>query len=536
MIGFPPDSAAAALRAAVSLWRHATALQDSVQSPHRSLVDSVVVHSPLPDPIVPIVQWIFQKPGWLMLSGIILGTVIAVTFVIVLWRRRGAIGHWLVTRDRGVKLALGGVLLVLLGLIGAAGYKTYHFAMHDNRFCQGCHIFVPSGQIVERPDTGTYLLVNALEGKHDTLSCHACHPFELKAQTMELVAWMTNRPEVVPPHAKVPRHICEQCHVQGEAKDKWQRIATTAGHRTHLESDSLKGKVECLSCHALSAHRFPPTDSTCANQQGCHLTQDVAVKLGKMRGQADMHCNACHQFTADVPLLATRDSAAGTLTPATRQCASCHAMKAKLAAIGFDPAKDPHGGTCGMCHNPHTNIQPKDAIKSCASAQCHATWRDVAFHSGAVHRRVAQNCTLCHAAHAARVDASDCTGCHNTIRQRAPREAPGLKPKVPPTPFDTTKALQRSSVAPPLLERLGQGDTPPDEALPAALLHRAPADSFSHARHKKLGCITCHDIASKTNRLTFRPPRGCQICHHQAPSKSNCALSKFFPQNKSKTC
>jgi len=523
MIGFPPDSAAAALRAAVSLWRHATALQDSVQSPHRSLVDSVVVHSPLPDPIVPIVQWIFQKPGWLMLSGIILGTVIAVTFVIVLWRRRGAIGHWLVTRDRGVKLALGGVLLVLLGLIGAAGYKTYHFAMHDNRFCQGCHIFVPSGQIVERPDTGTYLLVNALEGKHDTLSCHACHPFELKAQTMELVAWMTNRPEVVPPHAKVPRHICEQCHVQGEAKDKWQRIATTAGHRTHLESDSLKGKVECLSCHALSAHRFPPTDSTCANQQGCHLTQDVAVKLGKMRGQADMHCNACHQFTADVPLLATRDSAAGTLTPATRQCASCHAMKAKLAAIGFDPAKDPHGGTCGMCHNPHTNIQPKDAIKSCASAQCHATWRDVAFHSGAVHRRVAQNCTLCHAAHAARVDASDCTGCHNTIRQRAPREAPGLKPKVPPTPFDTTKALQRSSVAPPLLERLGQGDTPPDEALPAALLHRAPADSFSHARHKKLGCITCHDIASKTNRLTFRPPRGCQICHHQAPSKSNCA-------------
>jgi hypothetical protein len=243
-----------------------------------------------------------------------------------------------------------------------------------------------------------------------------------------------------------------------------------------------------------------------------------------MRGQADMHCNTCHQFTAEVPLLATRDSATGTLTPATKQCASCHAMREKLAKIGFDAAKDPHGGTCGMCHNPHTNIKPADAIKSCASAQCHAAWRDVAFHSGAVHRRVAERCVLCHAPHAARVDASDCTGCHNTVRQRAPAAAPGLKPRVPSPPFDTTKAL-RSSAAPPLLpEPRGKGDAPPDEVAPAALVRApAPADSFSHQRHRKLGCITCHDIRSKTNKLTFQPPRGCQICHHQRPATSNCA-------------
>ena len=522
MIGPAPDSAAAPAGAPAALWRHAGALQDTVQSPHRSVVDSVVVKSPLPSPLVPIVQWLFQKPGWLMLAGIVLGAIVAAIVLVALWRRRQSLADWLATRDRGIKLALGGVLLLLLGLIGAAGFQSYHFMMHDNRFCQGCHIFVPSGKVVERPDTGTYLLVNALEGKHDTLSCHSCHPFEMKTQTLELIAWMTSRPDKVPPHAKVPRRICEQCHLQGEAKKSWQRIATTAGHRAHLESDSLKRKMQCLSCHALSAHRFPPTDSTCANQQGCHLTQDVTIKLGKMRGQADMHCNTCHQFTAAVPLLATRDSAAGTLTPATKQCASCHAMQQKLVAIGFDAAKDPHGGTCGMCHNPHTNIQPKDAIKSCAGAQCHATWPDVAFHAGAAHRRVAERCILCHAPHAARVDASDCTGCHNTVRQRAPAEAPGLKPKLPAPPFDTTKALQ-TSVAPPLLERLGQGDTPPDETSPAAFLPRALADSFSHSRHKKLGCTTCHDVASKTNRLTVQPPRGCQICHHQAPAKSDCA-------------
>ena len=36
-------------------------------------VDSVVVRSPLPDPLVPIVQWIFQKPSWLMAGGIVVG-------------------------------------------------------------------------------------------------------------------------------------------------------------------------------------------------------------------------------------------------------------------------------------------------------------------------------------------------------------------------------------------------------------------------------------------------------------------------------
>jgi hypothetical protein len=45
----------------------------------------------------------------------------------------------------------------------------------------------------------------------------------------------------------------------------------------------------------------------------------------------------------------------------------------------------------------------------------------------------------------------------------------------------------------------------------------------SHERHNKLPCTTCHDPASKKSKLTFEPPRGCQICHHQAPSKSDCA-------------
>src|SRR6476659_8608167 len=69
-------------------------------------VDSVVVRSPLPDPLVPIVQWIFQKPGWLMAGGIVVGAVVAIAAIVYLWGRRRAIGTWLVTRQRGTKLLM----------------------------------------------------------------------------------------------------------------------------------------------------------------------------------------------------------------------------------------------------------------------------------------------------------------------------------------------------------------------------------------------------------------------------------------------
>ncbi|HEY9014360.1 MAG TPA: cytochrome c3 family protein, partial [Gemmatimonadales bacterium] len=513
-----PVHSVLALWAGVSSIQGRSPAQDSVvriwDSVSGRFVDSVVVRSPLPDPLIPIVQWIFQKPSWVMIGGIVLATVVGAVVLRMLWVRRKAIRTWLVTRDRGVKLALGGAAAAVLLLIVAGGLKATNYMMHDNDFCRGCHIFVPSGQLFVKPDTGHYLLVNQLEGKHDTLSCHACHPFELKAQTKELFYWIVDRPEKIPPHAKVPRTVCEQCHVQGDAKKTWQRVASTAGHRIHLESDSapLK-KVQCLTCHARTAHRFQPADTTCA-QKGCHLTDDVKIRLGRMatrfqEGRAlpneeQLYCNSCHQFTAEAQLV-SRDSAGKTLQPRERQCFGCHEMRALLAT--FDPARDPHRGSCGMCHNPHTDVKPKDALKSCAEAGCHANWRTVPFHVGAAHRKVAGRCETCHQPHAARVDASDCTGCHTEIQKGGGR-------KRPPLPFDTTKALQQS--VRPLVEpgrSRGQGDAPPE----------APADTFSHQRHRKLACITCHSTTSQRSKLTFQPPRGCQVCHHQRPSRADCA-------------
>ncbi|HEX3274991.1 MAG TPA: hypothetical protein VHR43_09065 [Gemmatimonadales bacterium] len=506
------------------------ALQDTLTG---HFLDSTVVTSPLPDPLVPIVQWFFQKPGWLMVSGLVVGGLVALALLVWLWRRRRAIGGWLVTRDRGVKLALGGAVGAVLLLVFGTGLKAYDYMMHDNDFCRGCHIFVPSGQVFVRPDTGTYLLVNRLEGKHDTLQCHACHAFEIKAQSKELFYWMMARPDKIPPHAKVPRRVCESCHVQGAAKKTWARIASTAGHRTHLESDSSALKdVACLTCHARTAHRFQPADTTCA-QKGCHLTDDTRIRLGRMTARFEpgapplpneeqLYCNSCHRFTAEAQFVSA-DSAAGLLRPASRQCFGCHEMRNLLAQ--FNEARDPHQGSCGMCHNPHTDVKPSDALKSCADAQCHATWREVDFHTGAAHRKVAQRCETCHIPHQARVDASDCVGCH----ERA-RGAKGGRLR-PPVPFDTTKALRQTSVVPRppgLVEpgrARGRGGAPPDDGPPGGGLASptSPTDSFSHARHKRLACLTCHVPGSKQHLLTFEPPRGCDICHHQRPARSRCA-------------
>jgi hypothetical protein len=334
------------------------------------------------------------------------GGALALLVVWFLWTRRPKMLSWFFDAPRGARLMFIGVnVAVLLAAVGSAGFG-FNYMMHDNDFCKGCHIFVPSGQAWVKPDTGNYLLVNALEGKHDTLSCHSCHPFEIRAQTKEMLMWIAARPEDVPPHGRVPQEICAKCHVQDDPNHTWQRIATTAGHAIHLARDTTPtgGRIQCLTCHARSAHRFVAQDTTCA-MSGCHETN--TIKLGRMAAQTNMHCTLCHQFNAEPGIHASTDSAKQVLIPGERQCLACHGMQQLTAA--FDFSKDPHKAQCGTCHNPHNQTVARDADKQCA--ECHKDWRDVAFHTGAVHSGVVRPtaCTQCHQPHAARVDASDCT-------------------------------------------------------------------------------------------------------------------------------
>jgi hypothetical protein len=110
-------------------------------------------------------------------------------------------------------------------------------------------------------------------------------------------------------------------------------------------------------------------------------------------------------------------------------------------------------------------------------------------------------------------------------------------------PFDTAAALQQTraprpsapehepSAAAALLSRLGRAPirslgtlvSTADPAGDVALLLTAAADSFEHAEHEQLTCITCHTTSGGHGGLTFQPPRGCQICHHEAPARADCA-------------
>ncbi len=442
---------------------------------------------PLPGGISPVVRAMFGAPTWLWLLIITLIVATVGTVAWHAWKRRVALWAWTRTRSRGVTVALiAGVAIVVLGSAGA-GVGTWNFMQHDNRFCVSCHVMTPAFNAMR---TSTV---------HDTLQCHDCHSQSIFASSWQLYVWLKDRPEKIEKHAEVPNGTCTRCHSGDD--EKWQRVARTAGHRVHLESDSSALRdVTCTTCHAEEVHRFVPADRTCG-QSGCHSRDHTRMAIGPMANQTALHCVTCHQYTAELPQNVSLDSARGGLLPTSRQCFSCHAMRERLA--DFNPARDPHGGRCGLCHNPHTQNRPSEAMKACASAGCHADWRDIPFHSGATHRRAGEQCITCHAPHAARVDASNCQGCHADAARRFPRL------RRLQQGFDTTRAMH--SALPPRAPA----------TLSKVTARKSAPDSFQHRRHTSLACLTCHDVHS-SSRLTFSPPRGCQICHHQAPDENRC--------------
>ncbi|MFZ5624728.1 MAG: hypothetical protein ACOY71_09915 [Gemmatimonadota bacterium] len=539
--------AAAAPRAAPFAHGVVLAVADTIDPGLESLKAEAARNAPRivippPDLLARVTRSAFNVPGWVMVLGAVAGLVVAIVLLRYLWRRRQAIRAWIATRSRAGKIALAGAFGVLLVAAAWAGHFGWEYSMYSRDFCYGCHYRQPDVKLTSSDSTPYPYPYHPIA--HDTLYCHNCHVQTIPALINELRLWVFARPTRVPPdHGKVENFRCEKCHMESPTeKEKWKRIVTTAGHRAHLESDSLKkqfsreGGTQCVTCHGQQVHRFPPVDSTCY-QKGCHLSDSVGIAIGPMKGQTELHCIVCHQFTADVPLLASRDSATGVLRPGSRQCFTCHAMRRRL--VEFDVAMDPHKGTCGMCHNPHQQKQVSEVRQTCASAGCHTDWRKVRFHVGAAHRKVSEQCVLCHQPHAARVDASDCAGCHDQARRMK-----GTRLR-PPAPFDTLKAL-RSSVRPtgsaPHLDRWprvqahapaeeptprGKGDidirdAPGEPPVPAAVVP-PPADSFSHSQHKSLTCLTCHTVTSGKGSLVFERPRGCQICHHQNRARSDCA-------------
>lgn len=390
-------------------------------------------------------------------------------------------GLWDRLGRRGRLGVVAGFVLVLLGS-AVGGMRQWSYMQHDNTFCTTCHLMRDPFQRFTR-------------SAHAKLECHNCHRASLQEELHQLYSVVVDRPTEITKHAYVPNAVCGRCHIQGDST-RWRIIANTAGHRKHLESGNPRLKnVQCVTCHGVSLHQFAPVDQTCG-QSGCHA--DKSIRMAGM-GSLEIHCTTCHNFLADARNLAV-DSLGRPLTPAARQCFSCHAMQQRIQNL--DIAHDPHRGTCGMCHKPHTQTGPQQV--TCTASECHGDWRRVSFHRGVPNP---ERCTTCHQPHSWMVDGKNCTRCHQDIERQPPsrRGAANHAERLAPD-----AALTLASAGPVDLSALFQDTT------------RRSLPRFSHGDHRREACASCHSSRMRHGALRIRSAADCQRCHHTGPGRDQC--------------
>jgi nitrate/TMAO reductase-like tetraheme cytochrome c subunit len=461
-------------------------------------------------------------PQWVQIGGIAIGGPIALIVIWQLWIRRGRIWNWFTAKSRGFKIATFGIIgLCGLGAVGV-GAVGYSYMMHDNDFCQSCHIM----------DTAwNRFQVSA----HKKLTCHECHRQPMYVSTIELYWWVLERRMAVPAHDKVPSKICAECHLKEKPDSLRDNVLLTAGHKLHLKSDSSALKnVQCTTCHGHDFHMFKPNNATCS-QAGCHT--NMRVKLGRMATEAPkafLHCTVCHGFNTEAASGTSTSEAKKIISPVAKGCSTCHAMSQKIAT--FDLEKDPHKGGCGSCHNPHKQTKPAEAFNTCATAQCHANADTLtAFHRGiGVHRL--DECGACHQPHSWKVKGTDCLACHKTIYQDLPSKRPGATARRSAAASSSHHRIVGEIAwqsfdgrAPVRGGRQSRFSRRARIVRPASLggirTGAAPSDSstFAHSKHRKLACTECHGTTGSHGAIKITAPEGCLGCHHGAAQKSACA-------------
>jgi nitrate/TMAO reductase-like tetraheme cytochrome c subunit len=466
--------------------------------------DTMTVFHPPSDitPVERVMRWFFSVPQWVQLVGAALAIGVGLVALFVLWNNARAIAAWFRTRHVTAsivwKAAIGLLAIAVLAGMAGSGTTFFVYSQNNNQFCLSCHEL--HDEVYERFQQSKHHRVA-------NLRCHDCHDEPLVAEMTQVAKWMLLRPAKVGPHAPVPRAVCASCHVKRNADSTWQRIIATAGHSVHLRTDSAQRlHIDCITCHGVTAHRFVPVAQTCA-QKGCH--EQSQIRLGKMAGQTSLHCVTCHQFTAPVPATRPIEAARAELFPAAPECLGCHEMRTVIAR--FVPAKDPHKGQCGDCHNPHTQKTPNAAFKTCTNNGCHVRPDTLTpFHRG-IHAAAFANCGACHVAHTWTVRGRACLDCHKNIFKESPKTA-----------FPPARRSASSDIPRPVARLALAGDAVPlvaTVALAALSPQSATASDtvrFSHETHRGLTCMSCHSTTGPTHgSVTLHSVRDCQQCHHE---------------------
>jgi len=514
-------------------------------------VDPSPAPPPLPGGAAEIVRFFMEVPQWIQIGGVIFGAIAAVVATVLALRHRKRIWSWVAEIPATVKAITLAVVVALGAVVSVAGYQVYDFVEHDNRFCTGCHVMADA-------------FVRFDESAHSTLGCKECHAQPKTESARQLYLWVLDRPEEVGPgHSPVPDARCTSCHVD-EDPERWPQIAASLGHRVHFDSDDPElGELMCVSCHGVTVHEFAPAATTCGD---CHEAE-AGIRLGRMAAETELHCVACHDFLATEPTELPGAPEGMAMLPDRAQCVACHQMGDLL--VESELAADPHGAVCGVCHNPHTQDTPADAIETCLG--CHTEPETLTvFHTG-THAPVLPQCTACHFAHSWEVEGSDCLSCHATIMDRPPGRTSGLwstppegaggatvggaapegatvgtapgwhpvaggldnggpveLPEVTPAasarPSPETASRERA-----LLARHGSPDAGgrlPGRAASGLPSSYSSADTiprpFVHHEHAVLSCEECHGRDGEHGVVTVRTPQQCAACHHDPARPWEC--------------
>ena len=147
------------------------------------------------EPAARLFRFLFSVvPQWVQLSGILIGVPVGLIVAWLLWKNRLAVLAWFRARSRGFQIALVSAFAIVSLSGTGTGLVGYHYMMHNNDFCQSCHIM----------DTAwNRFQVSA----HKSLTCHECHRQPIWVSSIELYWWVTERRMAVPAHDKVPTKV-----------------------------------------------------------------------------------------------------------------------------------------------------------------------------------------------------------------------------------------------------------------------------------------------------------------------------------------
>ncbi len=427
--------------------------------------------------------------------------------------------------------------------LGHKECSACHEDPHKGRLsakCGDCHV-TRGFAIVDRKEFDHSRTRYALDGKHRTVRCEACHGPTMKKN---------------PPFAS-----CGSCHTDAHAGEASQNGALLDCGSCHTVSGfapstfslakhqvtrfALRGRhqtVKCAACHTAVARaanaRGPKTVrlhlsfSACAS---CHTD----AHGGQLNASADKGaCEGCHTDAGWKPSTYSRAQHATKRLPlegrhAAVPCAACHAATRRgLPALTLAAAL----GTAKVAI----------AIPETACESCHADPHAGQFTTDAA-RANTQGCRSCHDATAFRPStvtvvshgnfsfalegahrAAPCVACHDAMKSVGASSTLIAAPvKLASLPFTQRRDRCASCHDTPHGSQFGgRKDGGACESC-HGIASFVPATRFNHDRdatfslagaHARTACALCHRRDAQ-QRVIYRPLAGaCESCHAKVPT------------------